>query len=564
MQKKTIIIGGVAAGATAAARLRRRDQQMEIVILERGDNISYANCGLPYYVGDVIKERSELLLQTPEMMKQRFRIDVRVLHEVKQIKPKEQKVAVQNLKTGEIYEEAYDNLLIATGSSPIRPPIEGIENEHIFTLWTVPDTDAIKGYIEKEQPAHAVVIGGGFIGLEMAENLHHAGLKVTLVEMQNQVMAPFDYEMAQLLHENMDINGVELVLGDGVERFYQENGKMVAELKSGKKLATDLVILSIGVRPNSQLAKEAGLALNEKGGIVVNPYLQTSHPAIYAAGDVVEVNHFVTGEKTMIPLAGPANKQGRICADNIAGDKKTYEGSLGTSVAKVFDLTAASVGINEKVLKAQGKEKGRDYYAVVIDQKSHAGYYPNASSLTLKLIFDLQGKILGAQAVGKKGVDKRLDTIAVTMGLHGTVHDLAKLELAYAPPYSSAKDPVNMAGYVAENILDGLVSFVSSEETDRMMAEAPEDMVVLDVRENVERRAFAIEDSVHIPLGQLRERLSELPKEKRIVVYCAVGIRAYNAARILMENGFARVDVMEGGISFYRSQHYHSKKTSLE
>ena len=562
MRKKTIIIGGVAAGATAAARLRRRDQEMEIVILEKGAYISYANCGLPYYVGDVIKERSALLLQTPEAMKQKFDIDVRVLNEVIEIRPEDKKVVVKNLKNDEIYEESYDRMLIATGSSPIRPPIEGIDGEHIFTLWTVPDTDNIKSFLEKEKPASAVVIGGGFIGLEMAENLHHAGVKVTMVEMQDQVMAPFDYEMAQLLHEKMDRNGVELILGDGVKRFSQNGPKTHVELAGGKTISTDMVILSMGVRPNSQLAKEAGLALNARGGIVVNSYMQTSDPSIYAAGDVVEVDHYVTKEKTMIPLAGPANKQGRICADNIAGDRKTYDGTLGTAVAKVFDLTAASVGINEKSLKAQNKEKGKDYETLLINQKSHAGYYPKASTLTLKVIFDLQGRILGAQAVGQEGVDKRIDTIAVTMRLGGTVHDLAELELAYAPPYSSAKDPVNMAGYVAENILDGLASFLSCAELDRLMAEKAEDVTVLDVTEDVERMVYAIPGSVHIPLGQLRDRMRELDPGKLIVIYCAVGVRAYNAARILMEHGFSGVKILEGGITFYKSQHFEDEKRS--
>ncbi len=559
MKKKTVIIGGVAAGASAAARLRRRDQQMEIVIFERGPYISYANCGLPYYVGDVIQDRSDLLLQTPGVMKKRFDIDVRVLHEVTGIKPGEKKVVVKNLESGETFEEAYDKLLIATGSSPIKPPLEGIDGKNIFTLWTVPDTEEIKGFLEREKPRSAVVIGGGFIGLEMAENLHRAGVSVTLVEMQKQVMAPLDYEMAQLLHQNMDLNGVELLLGDGVKRFYEEGAKTRVELSGGRVLTTDMVILSIGVRPNSQLAGEAGLAINRRGGIVVNSYLQTSDPDIYAAGDAIEVDNFVTGDKTMIPLAGPANKQGRIVADNIAGDKKTYDGSLGTAVAQVFDLTAASVGINEKTLIAQGKVKDMDYHAMVINQKSHAGYYPKATVLTLKLIFDPRGKILGAQIVGRDGVDKRIDTIAVTMRLGGTVHDLARLELAYAPPYSSAKDPVNMLGFVAENVLDGLVSFTTCKEVDEMLREGRQDVTVLDVTEQAERKAYAVPGSVHIPLGQLRERAGELDPGKRIVIYCAVGVRAYNAARILEERGFSRVSVMEGGITFYKSQHYQSR-----
>lgn len=564
MRKKTVIIGGVAAGASAAARLRRRDQQAEIVIYERGPYISYANCGLPYYVGGVIEEKSELLLQTPGMMKKRFDIDVRVLHEVTAIRPAEKKIVVKDLESGRTFEDDYDKLLIATGSSPIKPPLEGIDGKHIFTLWTVPDTEKIKAFLERERPQSAVVVGGGFIGLEMAENLHRAGVKVALVEMQNQVMAPLDYEMAQLLHQNMDFNGVELHLGDGVKRFYEEEGRTKVELSGGRVLTADLVILSIGVKPNSRLAGEAGLALNRRGGIVVNSYLQTSDPDIYAAGDVIEVDNFVTGEKTMVPLAGPANKQGRIVADNLAGDKKTYDGSLGTAVAQVFDLTAASVGVNEKALIAQGKVKGMDYHAMVINQKSHAGYYPRATVLSLKLIFDAGGKILGAQIVGRDGVDKRIDTIAVTMRLGGTVHDLARLELAYAPPYSSAKDPVNMLGFVAENILDGLVSFTTCKEVDEMLKEGREDVTVLDVREQSERLAYAIPGSVHIPLGQLRERAGELDPDKRIVIYCAVGVRAYNAARILEEQGFGRVSVLEGGITFYKSQHYENSRGQRE
>lgn len=558
MKKKVVIIGGVAAGASAAARLRRRDQQAEIKIFERGPYISYANCGLPYYVGDVIEDRSELLLQSPKLMKQRFDIDVHVLHEVMEIKTAEKKVVVKDLESGRVFEESYDKLLIATGSSPIKPPLPGIDGKQVFTLWTVPDTDVIKGYLEKEKPQSAVVIGGGFIGLEMAENLHRAGVKVSLVEMQNQVMAPMDYEMAQLLHQNMDANGVELILGDGVKQFCEEGGRTKVELTSGRALTTDMVILAIGVKPNSQLAREAGLTLNQRGGIVVNPYLETSDPDIYAAGDAVEVDNFVTRDKTMIPLAGPANKQGRIVADNIAGDRKSYKGSLGTAVAQVFDLTAATVGVNEKSLAAQGKVKGMDYHALLINQKSHAGYYPGATVLTLKLLFDLEGKILGAQVVGQEGADKRIDTIAVTMRMGGTVHDLAELELAYAPPYSSAKDPVNMLGFVAENVLDGLVSFTSTREVDEMRSSGRRDLTVLDVREKVEVQSYSIPGSVHIPLGQLRERHQELDKSHLIVIFCAVGVRAYNAARILAEYGFTRVSVAEGGMGFYRSQHYES------
>lgn len=556
MAKKIVIIGGVAGGATAAARLRRRDESAEIIILEKGEYISYANCGLPYYIGDVIKSREALLLQTPENMKKKFGIDVRIKNEAIEIKPKEKTVKVKSLEDGNVYEETYDQLILSTGSTPMKPPIEGIEAEHIFTLWTVPDTDKIKQYIEQKKPQKAAVIGGGFIGLEMAENLVEAGLEVTLIEMQNQVMAPLDFEMANLLHENIRMNGVELILEHGVKAFKTENGKKVIELTSGKRIETDLVLLSIGVTPNSKLAKDAGIELNAKGGIKVNESLQTSEQDIFAIGDVIEVTDYITKEAAMIPLAGPANKQGRMLADIIAGDKKEYLGTMGTAIAKVFDLNAASVGSNEKQLKKQGKEKNKDYFTVLINQKSHAGYYPQALPITLKLIFDKNGKIYGAQIVGQDGVDKRIDTIATTIRLDGKVSDLAKLELAYAPPFSSAKDPVNMLGFVAENLLNGLISFVEWDELDVMQKESTEKVTVLDVTEEVERNVSKISDSYHIPLGMLRERLQELDIEHHIIVYCAIGVRAYLAARILMQKGFDKVSVLSGGISFYKSMHH--------
>lgn len=565
MSKKTVIIGGVAGGATAAARLRRRDESMEIIMFERGDYISYANCGLPYYIGDVIKSRDALLLQTPEAMKKKYNIDVRISSEVIQIKPEEQKVVVKNNKTGEEYEESYDNLIIATGSSPLKPPIEGINNENIFTLWTIPDTDTIKSYLKEKAPKKAAVIGGGFIGLEMAENLHAQGLEVTLIEMQNQVMAPADFEMAQLLHENMRMNNVNLILNDGVKSFSTVNGKTEILLTSGKTVSVDMVMLSIGVTPNSALAKTAGLEVNQKGGIVVDEYLKTSHPNIYAVGDVIEVDNFVLKSKTMIPLAGPANKQGRIVADNIAGDLKKYNGSLGTAVAKVFDLDVASVGVNEKTLLAQGKEKNKDYYTALINQKSHAGYYPGATPLTLKMIFDGSGKIYGAQVVGQDGVDKRIDTIATTMRLNGTIYDLAELELAYAPPFSSAKDPVNMLGFVAENIIKGMVSFTEYNELGDILAtKDKETYTVLDITEEMERMVFSIPGSYHIPLGQLKERFQELDKDKLIITYCAIGVRSYNAARLLMQNGFKNVTVLSGGTSFYKSMHHMDTITMVQ
>lgn len=564
MRKKTVIIGGVAGGATTAARLRRKDESMEIVLLERGEYISYANCGLPYHVGDVIKNRESLLLQTPEAMKKKFNVDVRVQNEAVKINPEDHIVTIKDLKAGRVYEENYDYLVIATGSSPVVPPIPGIDGPDIYTLWTVPDTDRIKKVIETKKPKTAAVIGGGFIGLEMAENLNRAGLEVSIVEMQDQVMAPLDFEMAQLLHENIEMNGVSLILGDGVASFEHKDGKTLITLNSGKELQADMVLLSIGVRPNSELAGEAGLKLNGRGGILVDEMLRTSEENIYAVGDVIEVENYVLKEPAMIPLAGPANKQGRICADNIAGGQKKYKGTLGTSVAQVFDLTAGAAGVNEKTLIRKGKVRGKDYETVLINQKSHAGYYPGAVPVTLKLLFNLDGNILGAQAVGQEGVDKRIDVLAGAMRSGNTIYDLEELELAYAPPYSSAKDPVNMLGFTAENVLEKMVSFMSCRELDdRIETEGWEkDLTILDVTEEMERMVFHIPGSVHIPLGQLRQRMSELPKDRLIVTYCAVGVRSYNAARILEQNGFSDVKVLEGGTSFYQSMHYKDSQSS--
>lgn len=560
MDKKTVIIGGVAGGATTAARLRRRDEEMEIILFEKGEYISYANCGLPYYIGDMIKSRDALLLQTPEAMKKKFNVDVRVSTEVIQILPKEKKVIAKNVKTGEVQEESYDNLVIATGSSPLVPPIPGIQGKNIFTLWTVPDTDRIKEFVNSKNPKTVAVIGGGFIGLEMAHNLKELGLKVSIIEMQRQVMAPIDYEMAQLLHENMDMNDVHLILEDGVKEFISKEETTTICLASGKTIDVDMVILSIGVRPNSSLAKEAGLELNKKGGIVVDQYLKTSQSDIYAVGDVIEVEQLAINVKAMIPLAGPANKQARILADNICGEQKTYRGSLGTSVAKVFDLDVAAVGINEKTLQEMGKEKHKDYETALIYQKSHAGYYPGATVLVLKLIFNQEGKIFGAQIIGQEGVDKRIDTIATTMRLGGDIYSLRELELAYAPPFSSAKDPVNMLGFVAENIIKGLVKFVDSDELDVILADnKKKDYIVLDVTEDMERMVYQIPNSYHIPFGQVRERISELDKSKFIITYCAIGVRSYNVARILTQNGFENVAVLSGGTSHYKSMHYRTK-----
>lgn len=555
--KKTVIIGGVAGGASCAARLRRLDEEAQIIILERGEYISYANCGLPYHVGDVIKSRDALLLQTPEAMKKKYGIDVRVKNEVSAIDRENKKITVRKLETGETYEESYDTLVISTGSSPVRPPIKGIESSRIQTLWTVPDTDRIRDMIKEKGIKSAAVIGGGFIGLEMAENLRHAGLSVSLIEMQDQVMAPVDYEMAQLLHENIIQNEVSLYLGDGVSSFTDEDDSVSITLKSGKILKAELVILSIGVRPNSELAKSCGLAVNERGGIIVDDTLKTSDPDIYAVGDVIQVNDFTFDDAAMVPLAGPANKQGRIAANNIAGGTETYRKTQGTSVAKVFDLTAASTGANEKVLIKRGLKKGTDYESIIITQNSHAGYYPGAVPLTLKLLFSLDGKtIYGAQIVGRDGVDKRIDTIAVSIRLGASVEDLKHLEFAYAPPFSSAKDPVNMAGFTAENLLKGRACFAAWDVT-----ETNKNAQFLDVREDAELMAFALPEAVHIPLGQLRKRLKELDPSKEVITFCAIGVRAYNAARILMQNGFSNVKIYPGGVRFYQSTHYQYDTT---
>ncbi len=547
--RKVVIIGGVAGGATCAARLRRLDESAEIILLERGAYISYANCGLPYHVGDVIKTRQALLVQTPEAMRAKFGIDVRTENEAISINRDKKEVLVKNLQTGATYAEAYDDLVIATGSSPIRPPIPGIDNPKIRTLWTIPDVDHLREMAQKVRSA--VVIGGGFIGLEIAENLKHAGLRVSLVEALDQVMAPIDFEMAQLLHEEIRTQGVDLHLADGVDSFVDAGELVTVKLKSGAAITAELVVLSIGIRPNSQIAKDCGLELNQRGGVLTDDHLRTSDPHIYAVGDVIEVEDFVFGDRTMLGLAGPANKQGRIAADNIVGGDEVYRGTQGTSVVKVFDLTAAFTGAAEKALIQRGLQYGKDYERLIITQNHHAGYYPGATPMVIKLLFSCDGKkIFGAQIVGREGADKRIDTIAVAQRMGAGPIALKELELAYAPPYSSAKDPVNMAGFVAENILRGLVKLADWNEPDN-----DPDAVLLDVREDAERMAYELPNAVSIPLGDLRKRTGELDKSKKYIVFCTVGVRSYNAARILMQSGFANVKVYPGGTRFYQSTH---------
>jgi len=536
-----LIIGGVAGGATVATRLRRMDEKANIILFERGKYVSYANCGLPYYIGDTINNREKLFVQTAKGFTDRFRIDIRTEQEVTAIRPDKKEVEIKNLSTGETYTETYDKLVLSPGAEPLRPGIEGIGSKKIFTLRNVPDTDTIKNYVNTENPKRAIVVGGGFIGLEMAENLHDLGIQVDVVEMANQVMAPLDFSMAAIVHRQLTDKGVGLHLEDGVSRFEEKDGGVTVHLRSGKQIATDMVLLSIGVRPETKLAKDAGLAIGERGGITVNDYMQTSDANIYALGDAVEVRHLVTGQPALIPLAGPANKQGRIVADNIVfGNKEKYPGSIGTSIAKVFDLTVAAAGANAKLLQ----RNNIPYISSYTHGASHAGYYPGAVPLSIKILFAPEnGKLLGAQIVGFNGVDKRIEMLAQVIQRGGTVHDLTELEHAYAPPYSSAKDPVNMAGFVAENILNKKSRIIQWRE----LAELPADTIRIDVRTHDEYKLGTIPGFINIPVDELREHLDELPKEKPIVVTCAVGLRGYLAYRILVQNGFKHVRNLSGG-----------------
>ncbi|NMS88847.1 CoA-disulfide reductase [Clostridioides difficile] len=545
MSKKIIIVGGVAGGASTAARLRRLDENAQIIMFEKGEYISFANCGLPYYIGGTIGEREKLIVQTVEAMSSKFNLDIRNLSEVIKINKENKKVSVKNHKTGEIYEEDYDILVLSPGAKPIKPTIPGInESENLFTIRNIPDADKIKTYVDNNKPKHVVVIGGGFIGLEMAENLHDRGIKITLVEASEQVMAPLDIEMASIIHEHLIDKGVELILSDGVNSF-DNNGKKVI-LSSGKEIETDMIILSIGVKPETTIAKEARIKLNERGAIVVNKHMKTSDDSIYALGDAVEVTDFVNKKPTMIPLAWPANRQGRLVADNICGRDVSYKGTLGSSVAKVFDYTVATTGNNEKILK----RLGINYKAIHIHPGSHAGYYPGAFPISIKMIFDTRtGVIFGAQGVGMDGVDKRIDVLATAIKGGLTVFDLPDIETCYAPPYNSAKDPVNMLGYYASNIIEDTVKIVQWNEVDNIIAD---DGVIIDVRESFELSTGEIPNSIHIPLGQLRDRLNEIPKNKKIYVTCQVGLRGYLACRILEQHGIKCINI-DGGIKTYMS-----------
>lgn len=553
--KKILIVGGVAGGATVAARLRRLDETSNIIMFERGEYISFANCGLPYYIGQVITEREALLVQTVEGMSKRFNLDIRNFSEVTAIDPDKKEVTVKNVQTGQEYKESYDELILSPGANPVKPPIPGLADaDNVFTLRNIPDTDAIKAFVDEKKPMEAVVIGGGFIGIEMAENLVERGVKVHLVEMLDQVMAPFDFEMAQILHAHMIDHGVDLVLGDGVDSF-KNNGKTLV-LKSGREINTDITILSIGVRPENELAISAGLEMGPRGHIKVNDKLETSKPHIYALGDAIETQDRIYGQPASIALASPANRQARILADILNGIDVRYKGALGTSVAKVFDMTASSTGKNEKNLRQMGID---NYNVVHLHPLSNAGYYPTAMPLDFKLIFEVpSGRILGAQAVGYTGVEKRIDVIATAIAGGLTVRDLEDVELAYAPPFSSAKDPVNMAGYVATNILDGLVKTVTVDKIDDLVAQGA---FLIDVRTPEEYELGSIEGAINIPLDELRDRLDEIPKDKEVYVTCQVGLRGYLSTRILTQNGFNPIN-LDGGFSSYSQLKLNVNKES--
>ncbi|ABO51470.1 FAD-dependent pyridine nucleotide-disulfide oxidoreductase [Desulforamulus reducens MI-1] len=546
MTKKVLIVGGVAGGASAAARLRRLDEDAEIILFERGEYISFANCGLPYYLGGVIKERENLLVQTVQGMQERFNVDIRIKSEVTKILRETKEVEV--LSQGKTYRESYDYLVLSPGADPILPPIPGIQREGIYTLRNMADVDRIKSLLEEKKPKRAAVVGGGYVGIEMAENLKHAGLDVVLIEAAEQVMGPLDVEMARIVEKELMDNGIRLVLQDAVQRFQGER-EIEIILGSGKQEQVDMVIMAAGVRPETKLAKEAGLEIGERGGIRVDEHLRTSDPAIYAVGDAIEVKDRISGEYAIIPLAGPANKQGRIVANNICGGTDQYLGSLGTSIIKVFHVTAAAAGNNEKILR----RAGIPYLKSFTHSGSHAGYYPGAFILTIKLLFSPEdGKILGAQIVGREGVDKRIDVLATAIKHGLTVYDLEELELAYAPPYSSAKDPVNMAGFTAANILKGDVKILHWEDLQSLNRA---EYVILDVRTKEEYENGSFEGSIHLPVDNIRQRLDEIPKDKKIIIYCKVGLRGYIAYRILAQRGYD-VYNLSGGYEIYLAEEY--------
>ena len=541
---KVVIIGGVAGGATAAARIRRLDESAEIVVFEKSGYISYANCGLPYYIGGEIEDREALTLQTPESFYARFRVVMKVRHEVVEIDVKDKNVTVKDLSDGRTFRENYDKLIISTGARPVKPAFSGIDNPRIFTLRTVEDTLAIKNFTEEHSPKSAVVVGGGFIGIEVAENLRRLGIGVTLVEAAPQVMAPFDGDMASILHTELRKNGVNILLGTMVEGFSEEGGVTV-NLKDRPSVTADMAVLAIGVAPDTSLAERAGLRLGIKGSIVTDEHMRTSAPDVYAVGDAVQIKNFVTGKEGLISLAGPANKQGRVAADNVCGKDSRYSGGQGSSVIKLFGLTAACTGINERTAKSLGM----DAESVVLSPLNHAGYYPGGSVMTMKVVFERGSfRLLGAQIIGRDGVDKRIDVIATALRAGLSATELAELDLAYAPPYSSAKDPVNMAGYIIENIRDGIVRQWHIADAERIVADSG--VTLLDTRTEEEFARGHIEGFINIPVDDLRDRLSELDSARPVYLICQSGLRSYVASRILSGNGFETYN-FSGGYRFY-------------
>lgn len=542
MSKKILIVGGVAGGASVAAKLRRLDETANIIMFERGEYISYANCGLPYYIGGVIADRDDLLVRTPKSLYNRFNIDIRVNSEVVNIFPKEKEVEVYDIKTQRVYRENYDYLVLSPGAKPIVPPISGTKTPNVFTVRTVPDSDRIKDFVNKEKPQKALVIGGGFIGLEMAENLRKKGLKVEIVEAAEQIMAPLDYEMAALLHSYLKTNGIGLRLNSKVISFEGDVKVEKAVLDNIDTLDVDMVVMCVGVVPENDLAKKAGLETGLTGGIIVDKQMKTSDDNIYAVGDAVQIRHFVTGQDVLVPLAAPASKQARIAAENIAGRFAEYNGVQGTAIAKILNMTVATTGVNEKTLKKLGTE----YLTCYLHPYSNATYYPETESIAIKLIFTPgEGRILGAQMFGSKGVDKRIDVIAAAIRGGMTVYDLQEVEFAYAPPFSSAKDPINMAGYVAANILNGDNPVLNWHEVNAIDFDKA---ILLDVRDEDDYEEGHIPLSINIPLEQLRRRFHELAKDKDIIIYCREGIKAYIAVRFLQQQGFSNVKNLNGGI----------------
>ena len=538
--EKVLIVGGVAGGASTATRLRRLDENLEIVIFEKGNYVSFANCGLPYYIGDIIQNRESLLVQTPESLKVRFNLDVRVNSEVIQVNGKDKKVKVK-IKNGEEYEENFDFLVLASGAKPLFPPIKGIENKTIFTLRNINDMDKIKSEIKNNSIKKAVVVGGGYVGIETAENLKHLGIDVTLIEAAPHILAPFDSEISNILEYELVNNGIELMTSEKVVEFQEDANKIIIKLESGKIVTTDMVILSIGVSPDTKFLEGSGINLGERGHILVNENLETNIDGVYALGDSILVKNYITNQNVGIPLAGPANRQGRIVAGNIVGRNEKYKGSLGTAIIKIFELTGASTGLNERSLK----QLNISYEKIYLHPNNHAAYYPGASPISIKALYNKENKqILGAQAVGISGVDKFIDVIATSIKFKATIDDLAELELAYAPPFLSAKSPANMVGFIGQNIEDDLLEQVFMEDLKKYDEKKT---IILDIREELELIGGKFDNSINIPLSELRKRYTELPKDKEIWTYCAVGLRGYIATRFLSQKGY-RVKNLAGGI----------------